>query len=59
MGFRNGDEGEWIDLIDDVFHLFHLIPWNDTVDNIQVLSLRIKVIPMTQIVIPFGNFFLV
>ncbi len=37
MGFRNGDEGERIDLIIDVFHLLHLIPWNDTVDN-QVLT---------------------
>ena len=26
MGFRNGDKGEWINTIDDVFHLFHLIP---------------------------------
>ena len=63
MGFRNGDEGEWIDLIDDVFHLFHLIPRNDTVDNIQVLTAVIahpadKGNPATQIVrYLFGNFF--
>ena len=55
MGFRNGDEGEWINLIDDVFHLFHLIPRNDTVDDIQVLTAVIahpadKGNPATQIV---------
>ena len=63
MGFRNGDKGEWINLINDVFHLFHLIPWNDTVDDIQVLTAVIahpadKGNPATQIVRNlFGNFF--
>ena len=63
MGFGNRNKGEWINTIDDIFHLFHLIPRNDTVDDIQVLTAVIahptdKGNPATQIVrYLLGNFF--
>ena len=37
MGFCNGNEGKWINFINQVFHLFHFIPRDYAVDNLHFL----------------------